>query len=141
MVMELCAKFPPVSATTGIRDEGSKKEFVKAFAGQLGNPWFRYFLQYDPTINLEKIQANVLALNGSDDVQVLAAPNLSSIESSLKKGKSRNFSVNELPGLNHLFQECKNCSVAEYGQLEQTISPKMLEVMTGWLLTYCVAKD
>src|SRR5690606_32585342 len=39
---------------------------------QLGTPWFRYFLRYDPVPNLARIEVPVLALSGSLDVQVPA---------------------------------------------------------------------
>ncbi len=122
-----------VQATTGIRDESSKVNFVNTFAGQIGTPWFRYFLQYDPAVNVQKIRANVLAVNGSEDVQVVSKPNLAAIELSLKKGKANSFEVRELSGLNHLFQECKSCTLAEYGQLDQTLSPVLLETVTAWM--------
>ena len=40
-----------------------------------------------------------------------------------------------MPGLNHLFQECTTGLPEEYGKIEQTISPKALEVVTAWLKT------
>lgn len=122
-----------VAATTGIKDEDSKEKFINQFVGQVGSPWFRYFLAYDPAPNLKKIKAKILALNGDKDIQVISKSNLPAIETALKVGKSKKYEVKELPGLNHLFQECKICTVAEYGQLDQTISPIVLELMTAWL--------
>lgn len=40
----------------------------------------------------------------------------------------------ELPGLNHLFQHCETGAVAEYTQIEETISPEVLEIILTWLL-------
>jgi len=57
----------------------------------------------------------------------------SGIESSLKKSKSKTFEVKEMEGLNHLFQTCKTCTVAEYGQLEESFSPEALRVIREWL--------
>lgn len=122
-----------VIATTGIRDEASKTNFINQFAGQVGSPWFRYFLSYVPQVYLKKITAKVLAVNGSQDVQVLAASNLKAIETALQSGKVKVYDVVELKGLNHLFQECKTCSTMEYGQLQQTISPAFLDAITGWM--------
>lgn len=39
----------------------------------------------------------------------------------------------ELPGLNHLFQHCETGAVAEYAQIEETISPEVLEIITAWI--------
>jgi uncharacterized protein len=121
-----------VRATTGIADESSKANFVNAFTGQLTSPWFRYFVTYDPGPNLKKLDASVLAINGSEDVQVPPDSNLSGIETALRAGKSK-FIVKKLPGLNHLFQECKTCTIAEYTKLDQTISPILLDTMSQWL--------
>jgi uncharacterized protein len=121
-----------VRATTGITDESSKANFVNAFAGQVASPWFRYFVSYDPAPNLKKLNAHVLAINGSEDVQVAPDSNLSGIETALRTGKSK-YTVRKLPGLNHLFQECKTCTIAEYAKLDQTISPTLLNTMSEWL--------
>lgn len=122
-----------VRATTGITNDSTRNNFVNTFTGQLNQPWFRYFLSYEPAPYIQKIKAPVLALNGSKDIQVIAATNLPAIEAALKKGKSKSYEIQELPGLNHLFQECKLCTVNEYSQLQQTFSPVALQVMTAWL--------
>lgn len=122
-----------VRATTGITNDSTKNNFVSQFVGQLNQAWFRYFLSYDPAPNIKKMSAKVLALNGSKDVQVISKSNLPAIEAALKKGKSKVYEIKELEGLNHLFQECKACTVNEYGQLQQTFSPMALEVMTNWM--------
>ena len=122
-----------VTATTGISDETTKQRFINQFRNQVDRPWFRYFLSYDPAVNLKKIKAKVLALNGSNDIQVVSKGNLAAIEQALKQGQSAGYEIKELPGLNHLFQECKSCTVAEYGQLDQTISPVVLQIITEWM--------
>jgi uncharacterized protein len=79
------------------------------------------------------LNCKVLALNGSKDVQVVSRQNLEAIRIALKKSKSPGFETIELPGLNHLFQHCKACTVAEYGQLEETFSPEALDIIVKWL--------
>lgn len=122
-----------VAVTTGIRDEKTKNNFINQFIGQLNTPWFKYFLNYDPGPVIKKMSASVLALNGNKDIQVISKTNLPAIESALKESRSKKFEVKELEGLNHLFQECKQCTLAEYSQIEQTISPVVLEMITKWL--------
>jgi hypothetical protein len=51
----------------------------------------------------------------------------------LIRGKNENFKVVELENLNHLFQECETGSMDEYKELEQTISPGILEEITNWI--------
>ncbi|WP_255156060.1 S9 family peptidase [Ferruginibacter sp. HRS2-29] len=95
--------------------------------------WYYYFSGFDPTPYLTKLSCDVLALNGEKDVQVLPRSNLEGIKAALKKSKSKNYEVKEIPGLNHLFQTCKKCSPQEYGELEETFSPVALEIMGEWL--------
>lgn len=35
--------------------------------------------------------------------------------------------------LNHLFQHCKTGLPAEYGEIEETVSPEVLKVMSDWI--------
>ncbi len=102
---------------------------VKAFR----SPWMKYFVTTNPDDFLIKTNAKVLALNGEKDIQVIAQPNLEGIKNALKKSNSKVVEVKMLPGLNHLFQHCKQCNVAEYGKLEETFSPEALSIMGDWL--------
>jgi hypothetical protein len=52
----------------------------------------------------------------------------------LEKAKNKKIEIVEFPNLNHLFQEAKTGSVEEYGQLEQTIAPQVLDKMSSWIL-------
>jgi len=68
------------------------------------SPWFRHFLTNDPARYLEEVDCPVLALNGSLDLQVVAETNLPAIEEALRAGGNDDVTVEELTGLNHLFQ-------------------------------------
>lgn len=117
-----------------LTDKLSRSGYVKAQLEAYSSSWFKYFLSFDPSPYLQKLSCPVLALNGSKDVQVLATSNLKGIEESLKKSQSKSYMIKELPGLNHLFQSCKSCTVAEYGQLEESFSPAALKVIGDWLV-------
>ena len=97
-------------------------------------PWFRWFLTYDPRPTLAKVKCPVLAITGEKDLQVDPDQNLPEIEKALTAGNHGNFVVKELPGLNHLFQTCSTGSIAEYGQIEETISPVALEEIGTWIV-------
>jgi hypothetical protein len=90
-------------------------------------------LQTDPAYYIKQLECKVLALNGSKDIQVLPQKNLESVKAALKKSKSKEYETRELPGLNHLFQNCNACTIQEYGQLEETFAPEVLEIMLKWL--------
>jgi hypothetical protein len=111
-----------------------KYKYAKHMSAVFSSPWFKYFIQFNPQPYLSDLKkVKVLALNGSRDIQVVASQNLPAVNAALKKGRTRNFETKELPGLNHLFQTCNKCTVQEYGQLEETIAPIVLQTITGWL--------
>jgi uncharacterized protein len=93
----------------------------------------KFFLQSDASVYLQSISAKVLALNGEKDIQVIATSNTEGIKKALQKGKSPSYEVKVLPGLNHLFQKCKLCTVMEYGALDETFSEDALTIMSNWL--------
>lgn len=117
--------------------DSSKKQITEAQFRQgfsaFTSPWFKYFLQYDPAPALEKLKIPVLALNGSKDLQVWAPQNLPAIEKALKKAGNKKFVIKTLPNLNHLFQEAKTGSSSEYAEIEQTLSPLLLNEITNFL--------
>jgi uncharacterized protein len=97
------------------------------------SPWGRYFMDYDPRPALRKVTCPVLALNGARDVQVDARRNLQAIEAALKKAGTKDVTIRELPDLNHLFQTCKTGSGSEYGLIEETLAPVLLETVAEWI--------
>jgi pimeloyl-ACP methyl ester carboxylesterase len=123
-----------VIATTNIRIEQDKQKLVASFVRQTVNPWFQYFLQYNPDDYVKKLKTKVLALNGDKDVQVTSSANLAGLRASLKRSNSLQYDVVALEGLNHLFQRCHKCTVQEYGELEETIAPAALEAVGNWLV-------
>lgn len=122
-----------VKNTTGVEDEKRITDFTKAFIKQLSNPWSNYFMRVNPADYLTKINCPVLALNGEKDIQVAAKPNLAGIKNALQKNE--HVSIIEMPGLNHLFQHCKTCTVEEYGELEETFDIATLKIITNWIIT------
>src|SRR6185503_19781595 len=92
-------------------------------------PWFRHFLTYDHKPVLEKVRCSVLAINGEKDLQVDPKLNLPPIEAALKAAGNSDYTVKELPGLNHLLQASKTGAISEYQQNEETINPVALEIV------------
>lgn len=110
-----------------------EKKIVNTKLNVLKTRWFRFFLTYDPYPALVKLKCPVLALNGSKDLQVPPKENLAAIEKALKKGGNKNFKTMEVENLNHLFQTCETGAFAEYAQIEETISPAVLEILRDWI--------
>jgi len=106
----------------------------KAQMKQLQTPWFRFFMKYDPAVDLQKVKCPVLAINGEKDMQVLPEQNLPAIRKALETGGNKHFEIEKLPSLNHLFQTAKTGAPGEYMEIEETISPVALNRMSGWIL-------
>lgn len=121
---------PIENLPTGVIDDDT---FISTQVNLLTSPWMRNFLSYDPATALERVRCPVLALNGNNDLQVPAKENLSAIETALNKGGNKNIMIKEFSGLNHMFQESETGSPAEYGSIEQTISPIVLEEIYKWI--------
>jgi pimeloyl-ACP methyl ester carboxylesterase len=120
---------PNVGKNSGLNED----DFVKLQVSQTVNPWMLYFIKYNPAIALEKVKCPVLALNGEKDLQVAPKENLKAIKEALTKGGNKKVTTIELPGLNHLFQECKTGLPSEYASIEQTFSPIALAEILKWI--------
>lgn len=113
--------------------EVNPDEFIQARVDQLLNPWMYFFMRYDPVPTLKKVKCPVLALNGDKDLQILPEINLDGIRKGLSASRNRNVTIKVLPGLNHMFQECKSGAPAMYGSIEQTFSPAALKEIGDWI--------
>lgn len=111
-------------------DEAS---YVASIVRQLANPWMKFFLTHDPAPVLEKVKVPVLSMTGEKDLQVPPDENLKAIGIALEKARNPDVTLKKLAGLNHLFQECKTGSPAEYAQIEQTFSPSAMEEILNWI--------
>jgi fermentation-respiration switch protein FrsA (DUF1100 family) len=109
-------------------------QLITAQVDGLTSPWFTQFIRYNPAIVLEKVKCPILALNGSNDLQVPAKANLDAIKRATDKGGNRKVTIKEFPGLNHLFQTSTTGSPSDYGDIEETFSPTVLTEISGWIL-------
>ncbi len=110
-----------------------KKITFRKIRGLTG-PWMKYFLINDPADYLKKVECPVLAMDGTKDLQVPAASNLAAIKKALTQGGNKRVTTKIFPDLNHLFQKAKTGLPIEYGKIEQTFSPEVLEYMGDWIL-------
>ncbi len=97
---------------------------------QADTPYIRHFLTVDVGKLLPKIKCPVLALNGTKDTQVDCDANTTRIEKGLANCKH---SIKKIDGVNHMFQHCNTGIVTEYQQIEETISPEVLQEVAKWI--------
>lgn len=107
------------------------KQNLKAAKAQMERPYMRYFVSLDQRESLNRVECPVLALNGTKDMQVFYEENLEALKSGLPVNKYNK--IEAVEGVNHLFQHCDTGSVKEYGMIEETISPQVLEEIAGWI--------
>lgn len=107
------------------------KEQLREYLIGTMSPWYEFFLDYDPASDISKTTCPVLVMNGEKDLQVIASSNVEAIKGNLPKNKKSQVKI--YPGLNHLFQECTTGLPTEYINIEQTISPIVLEDIAAWL--------
>jgi len=98
----------------------------------LTSPWMKYFIKYNPSTALEKIEVPLLALFGKNDLQVPAIENSKVFE----EVDNKNIEIVQLDNLNHLFQESKTGLPSEYSNIKQTISPKVLDIISKWIIEH-----
>lgn len=110
-----------------VKGWGYNEELTEQTVAQMASPWMYYFLKYDPTDAIVKTNCPALLLNGSKDLQVIASQNLPGYEKIISEHGKTNLTLRELPDLNHLFQHCETGSPNEYFEIEETISPEVLE--------------
>lgn len=86
------------------------------------SPWFSYFLGLVPLDYVAKTTCPILAIGGERDTQVNAIVNLEALKKARPNAETKIY-----PSLNHLFQHCTTGETNEYGEIEETISPEVLE--------------
>lgn len=116
---------------TTVQFKNSTTEELDDYIKGLYSDHIRQMLIFNPKDYLEKINCKVLALNGMKDLQVTSIENLDGISKGLSHNK--NVKINSYDDLNHLFQKAKTGLTNEYGKIETTIEPLVLEDITKWL--------
>jgi len=98
---------------------------------QFTNPWYRFFVTYDPADYLPQLKLPVLAIGGSLDWQVPSDENLAGIKKLLTDNNDT--TVHQFEGLNHLFQTAETGAMGEYRDIEETFAPHALDMISNWI--------
>ncbi|MFA5075185.1 MAG: alpha/beta fold hydrolase [Candidatus Babeliales bacterium] len=122
--------------------EDQKKDFTEIFnekirdliVKRVNSGWFRFFINFEPSSVLKQVKVPILVLNGELDLQVSPKQNLPVIAQALKEAENNDYTILQLPKLNHLFQTCQTGSPEEYGKIEETFAPEALKIISDWIL-------
>jgi pimeloyl-ACP methyl ester carboxylesterase len=114
-----------------LADRGLIEQF-KMNEGTLSLPWaekpfLRVVLMANAPVDWRAVRCPVLVLNGSLDHQVPAEENLGGILAALNAGGNRKVESAILPSLNHLFQTARTGREEEYGSIDETLAPTVLQ--------------
>jgi len=123
------AAMPP-----GQRLEGDDLEaFVAMQLEGVTSPSFRAFVMFDPQPYLRALTVPTLAIFGGLDLQVPADQSEGPMREALAAAGNDRASVVTFAGLNHLLQPAVTGGLDEYGLIETTIDPIVLDTITSWL--------
>ncbi len=106
---------------------------VQSQIAMFDNPWFHYYIQYDPSLILSKINQPVLLTFGGLDLQVPVNQNKPVIEEALKRGGNNKIKSVVFPKANHLYQEAVTGSPAEYQSIKKEFVDGFLKDISDWL--------
>lgn len=118
---EACADWPAIPPYTPMRAQLDR-------LGNDINPWMQHFISYSPAADIAATKCPVLVIYGSKDIQVNPEVNA---EPMRKLSGEKNVRV--FDGLNHLMQHATTGAVQEYGEIEETIAPEVLEYITAFI--------
>ncbi|WP_426102353.1 hypothetical protein [Massilia sp. TSP1-1-2] len=97
-----------------------------------GEPALRVILMANPDDNWRAVKVPVLALNGSIDHQV-PVESLAGIVASLKAGGNRHVESAILPSINHALQTALTGAEPEYGTIDETVAPVVLDRVAAFV--------
>lgn len=94
---------------------------------------WRYLVTVDPAEDLARVACPVLAVTGSNDTQVDAAPNLAAIAAAVERGVSPAVEVRQIDGRNHLFQRADSGRLSDYDALGEPFAAPLPNLVSAWL--------
>ncbi len=97
-----------------------------------GNKWMEYFIAMDLRPYVAKTHCPVLALGAENDLNVPPSVNNEALEQCLPKNPKNVIKV--YPGLSHLFHHSPTGNPILAFQIEETISPEVLQDISEWIL-------
>ncbi len=115
-------------------DLASTVEDAKALLTKDGNSnkWFEEFFKLDMRPYVKAVRCPVMALGGETDLNVPVSINVPALEQNLRKNKSNIIKV--YPGLSHLFHHNPTGNPMKAIEVEETISPDVLQDISDWIL-------
>lgn len=112
------------------KDASPRANFIMGLGFFLNTDWGRDFVNFKTEDYLKKLRIPLFAATGDKDIQVPSVSNLAAFNTY----RGANSQIVSMGGLNHLMQMCNTCTILEYGELEDTFSVELLDIMVEWIL-------
>ncbi|OGA64176.1 MAG: hypothetical protein A3G81_29060 [Betaproteobacteria bacterium RIFCSPLOWO2_12_FULL_65_14] len=98
------------------------------------SPDIRDLVQYEPESVLQQLDIPVLALFGGLDGQIPRLLNYTTAAYGLRRNPRATIVI--LPGLNHFFQTAETGLPDEYESIDETLSPRALDLIGKWIVQH-----
>jgi pimeloyl-ACP methyl ester carboxylesterase len=111
--------------------KASNKDSFRIQGQKINAKWMREFISHDPKGDLKKTRVPVLAITGSNDIQVDPKD-----LQTMKSMASAEIEIHEIAGLTHLLREdYGNKGLQGYRkQVKQPVDQRVMEKLSEWLL-------
>jgi hypothetical protein len=106
-------------------------ERIEPRALMAASPWRRHWWNYEHTKSLSVLTCPTLAVFAGRDLQTPPRHHVPTVRKALA-GNPRATLV-ELPNLNHFMQTARTGAVSEYGDIEETLAPEVIETVCDWI--------
>ena len=104
---------------------------IEPRARMAASPWRRYWWNYEHTKSLRALTCPTLAVFAGRDLQTPPHHHAPNVGKALAGNPLAE--IVELPDLNHFLQPARTGAVSEYGDIEQTLAPKVIETVCDWI--------
>ena len=115
--------------------EGSWENIPEELRRRADTPWFRSFLEFEPTEAVARIRQPILIAHGEVDERVpIAHADRLAEAAKARRRKESTGEVAKLPGVNHLLLASAPGAVDDYAQLfDQQVAPEVIEILDNWM--------
>ena len=97
------------------------------------NPWYRFFMTYDPAATARRVRTPVLILQGGHDIQV-TPDQAGELAAAFRAAGNKNVTVRMFPTLNHLFLLDEKGDVDYAALPSKQIPPDVLGAIADWFV-------
>jgi uncharacterized protein len=128
------ANYPQEQRQYVIDSTDAIRSIAQAKYAQVTMPWFKFFIDYDPALDLQKVKIPILALYGQLDKQVNPDMNEVYMKRIINPSKAgeRKVLIKILNKCNHLFQTAKTGHIMEYNTLKKEFNEEFVNVIYDW---------